>query len=288
LTTLTDPRFLALKAGLATGLALVAGQVLGNPDVVTTAFVAVLCCSPAVLLGGRICLEQLVGSAIGGGLGSLAVMLKVRAELGVPVAVALAVLLTSALGMVRAVVVAAFTALFVQVVAFGTPGETLILRLQAVLIAGGSALVINFLISSLFYRHLFAKRFAKLESNLAGFLRLKIRPAGPLFAQMSQLSEELAQARLELRLWGRRRTLAHLDQAAERLAALRELLHHAVHLEYQVDDAQREAFLKALVRAESQPPALDHRGEQTGKRLLELRASISAKTGAFLDPGAHS
>jgi uncharacterized membrane protein YgaE (UPF0421/DUF939 family) len=278
---LTDARFLALKALLATALALACGRAISNPDVVTTAFVALLCCSPAVLLGGRICLEQLIGSAIGGSLGTAAVMAGLPPGIAIPAALAAALFACHLIRLPRAATVAAFTALFVQAVAFGGVGRTLVLRLEAVAIAGASAFVVNLVISSLFYGHVFAKRFAKVEENLEMAFTRSPELFGSLFAQLSQLEAELSQARLELRFWPRRQqTLARLERLQERVELLRRFLHQAAHLRYQARDAAT-AFFVWLWSGGKAEPELPPEAASTGKVLVDLRASISSRSDDF-------
>ena len=63
---LGNPWFLTLKAALATLLALLLDGLTGNPDSVSSTFIAVLCVSPTVLMGLRRALTQMVGSVAGG------------------------------------------------------------------------------------------------------------------------------------------------------------------------------------------------------------------------------
>ena len=111
--------FLALKAGAACALALLFDALTGNPDHVSSTFVAVLSVSPVVLMGLRRSLDQVVGSVVGGLWGAGCMLLGLTPGLGIPLAVAAAVYSAFLFGFGRGFAVAAFSAMFVQAVPFG-------------------------------------------------------------------------------------------------------------------------------------------------------------------------
>lgn len=249
-------------------------KLLEIPDMVTASFVAVLCCSPAALMGLRISLEQFAGSAIGGALGTVGVILSLPQVVGVPLAVSFAMLATQLMGLFRATLVAAFTALFVQIVSFGEPMETFGYRMAAVCVAAMSAFVVNVLVSSFFYRSLFNKRIGKLESRIR---ELSIRSAsegvGPmhsLFANISQLLGELAEAKRELEWRGNKESAEQLAGMQAKVKWMRAYVHLVVDLEFVVDVASEPSreFLSWLVSREGDAPPLPASADCTRERIL--------------------
>lgn len=152
------PVFLAGKAAAACLLSLLLDAWTGNPDHVTSTFVAVLCVSPVVLMGLRRALDQVVGSLVGGLSGTAATLAGLGSLAGIPAAVGAGVLLCFTLGFGRGYPVAAFTALFVQLVPRGGPLATFEVQLIAVATGAASAFLVNLLVSSLAYRNIFHRR----------------------------------------------------------------------------------------------------------------------------------
>ena len=70
--SIRDAPYLAVKAALACLVTLLLDRAIGNPDHVSSTFVAVLCVSPLLIVGLRQGLSQLAGSALGGVWGTLA------------------------------------------------------------------------------------------------------------------------------------------------------------------------------------------------------------------------
>jgi hypothetical protein len=274
--SLTNPFVLAGKFGAACALALLSSVALGIPDLVTAAFVAVLCCSPGALMGLRTSFEQLAGSVLGGGLGTMAVILDLPQLLGVPLAVTLAVLATHLVGFYRGAIAASFTALFVQIVTFGDPLHTFGYRLEAVGVAALSAFIVNVAISAFFYRSLFAKRLGRVSARVDELVaRAAVDgPAVmfPIFAAMSQVDEELQQALDELS-WRRNDvTAAVLEEMRAELLWLRDYVHLIVNLEMGESEASPEvlAFISWLANEDGDAPELSGERSATRARLLQM------------------
>ncbi len=273
--TLTNPVFLAGKAAAACALALFVVQLLHIPDMVTASFVAVLCCSPAALMGLGVSFEQLAGSIIGGIFGTAGVYFALPQGVGVPIAVGLAILCTHYIGFYRGTVAASFTALFVQIVSFGDPLETFGYRIAAVCIAATSAFVVNVAVSSFFYQSLFRKRLRKMQERIRQLSEVAavqgIAPMHSLFASLSQLNLEMAQARRELEWRRDHKTGEVLQGLHSELIWMRDYVHLVVDLAY-VTVGEKESlqhFLSWLVRQEGPPPPLPKTAQPTRTRLIE-------------------
>ncbi|MCP4448370.1 MAG: FUSC family protein [Myxococcales bacterium] len=276
--TLTNPVFLAGKSAAACALALLLAQALGVPDAVTASFVAVLCCSPGALMGLRTSVEQLVGSVLGGVLGTLGAVMHLTPALGVPLAVGVAVLCTHSVGFHRGTIAAAFTALFLQLVSFGDPLETFVFRLEAVGIAGLSAFVVNVASSSLFYGALFEKRLARLSLHIDALL-LQAVDSGPsglvvAFPHITELRLQLEQALRELRWRRNAKAEARVALIISRVEWLEDVVHLAVNLEYSLppDDSKLGEFLAWLPAQEGPAPQLPEAGRETRERILAVLA----------------
>ena len=130
-TQLTNPTFMVLKAALACAIALSLDELLGNPDHVTSTFVAVLCMSPTVLIGLRNAWAQVIGSLVGGLWGTLVNLLGLTPIVGLPIAVGASIASTFGLRISSGYPVAAFTARFMILVQQATPLETFETRFLA-------------------------------------------------------------------------------------------------------------------------------------------------------------
>ena len=117
--SLRDLLFLAGKAFLACLATILLGHAVGNPDHVSSTFVAVLSVSAVALAGLRTGLTQLAGSALGGVWGTLAALAGVPHQVAVPAAVALAIVTAFAVRAGSAYPIAAFTALYLVLVPRG-------------------------------------------------------------------------------------------------------------------------------------------------------------------------
>lgn len=230
-------------------------------------------------MGLRTSFEQLAGSLIGGGLGTLAAVLGLPQLVGVPLAVSLAILCTQLIGFSRGMVAASFTALFVQIVTFGDPLHTFGFRIAAVGVAALSAFVVNVAVSAFFYVPLFAKRLHKVDKRVAALLTQAVREGPgvmfPVFAALSQIDEELEQALRELSWRRNRATASKLLAMKAKLLWLRDYVHLIVDLEMGERTAPDEVlrFLAWLTAPEGEAPDLGGPRSATRTRLLQMLAA---------------
>ena len=234
--SIKDYLFLAAKAALACLVAMLLDRLVGNPDSVSSTFVAVLCVSPVVLMGIRQAGSNLVGSALGGIWGALALQLDLPTLLGVPGAVGLAILTAYAARVPGGYPVAAFTALYLILVPRDTPLDTLGVRLLAVSSGAAAGFVVNLVVSAIFYRNIFRDRLSLAERKIHDLVAAAARQgpdaAESGFALLAGLQGNLAQALEELR-WRRAWTThAEIQEMWSRVEHLRFLLHLASHVGY--------------------------------------------------------
>ncbi len=251
--------FLAGKAAAVCALALALDTLSGNPDHVTSTFVAVLSVSPVVLMGLRRSFAQVVGSLLGGLWGTAAALAGLPLIAGIPAAVGAAILSCFLVGFGRGYTVAAFSALFVQAVPRGEPLATLEVRLLAVATAVLAAFVVNVLVSSIAYRNIFRRRLRYAEATVSKLL-VAAAERGPLavrpgFPELAELEAQLDLARSELR-WrsairrltgrgadargafraGSRQGASWLAGVSYRTGVLRRLLHLVLDLSYLLEE----------------------------------------------------
>lgn len=278
--TLTNAYFFGTKAGVSTLLALLVSDWLGNPDLVSAAFVAVLTCSPAVSMGLRQARAQLFGSVLGGGLGTLVTLVGMAPITGIPVSVALSVWGALALGFPRGVAVASFTALFVQLVQFGGPLETFSVRILAVVIAGLSGLMVNIIISAFFYDRVFGKRVVKLIGHLEEQISCGVLDQGRGFLAsaplVGELGRELESAANEL-AWRRdQRTLSSIRDYQRLRVGWDLLIHHvrSYELESQrlgVADEEMCRLMRWLSAPAAQIPTVPRQLRASFQRVVDAR-----------------
>lgn len=278
--------FLAVKAALACALALAIDAATGNPDHVTSTFVAVLSVSPVVLMGLRRSLDQVVGSVFGGLWGAAALLAGGDLMIGIPLAVGAAILTAFAFGFERGYTVAAFTALFVQAVPRDSALETLEVRLLAVGTAAASAFAVNVLFSAAAYKSIFRRRLRRAEATVSALL-VRAAEEGPVVVQsgfpvLAVVEEELLLALEELRWRRARKTEKWILEVLERVRALRRLLHLVLDLVYRLDEENLPAdamqpWLRWLIdeggREPDVPPAL----EAATRRIRRLGRTLRGK-----------
>ncbi len=200
----------ALKAAVSAALGWALVRAFDNADAVSAAFVAVLCTSPTVFGGFRRARDQLLGSAVGGGIAALAVAAGLPPPLALAVAVGGAIGATFALGLGSGQAVAAFAAVYVVLVPRGGPWETLAVRVGAVALGALAAAAVTVLVSALAYHKVFDRR-VRLARGLVGGALHKLAasespPAGAMlevFDPLTALHTELRDAGQELRWRGR-------------------------------------------------------------------------------------
>lgn len=276
---LVNPAILAVKSGAATALALLFDVLTGNPDRVTSAFLSVMCTSPTVIMGLRRSFTYLVCSALGAGVGTTMVLGRVPAHAGVPAAVAISVWLCFRIGRPMGYLMAAFSALIVQLVPRGTPLETVGVRMLAVFTATLSGFLVNLAVSSSSYRTIFARRLARIEVHVDALLGQaategpeSVRPG---FALIRTLSEELAHGLEELEWRGDRVALEYLQRIHDRVEFLQHLLHLVLDVGLTLELAGKDPtaareFLAWLRDRRGPPPEAPDGARGPVRRILEL------------------
>ncbi len=243
-TQLSNPLFIVLKTTLACAVALMADTLLGNPDHVSSTFVAVLCISPTVFIGLRNAWAQILGSLVGGiwGVGWLFLVdqFDFPRLIGLPPAVGLAVASTFALGIRSGYPVAAFTALFMVAVPQGTPLDTFQTRFLALFVAAVSSFLINAMVSAMLYQQIYARRLKKVESFIEESLvtvfkeSLKGRQdrADQGFELLNILQQQLRKTLTELEIRKAWNMHADIQRMLLRTRQLSYLLHLILDLSY--------------------------------------------------------
>lgn len=277
--------FLAVKAALACGLALALDTWTGNPDHVTSTFVAVLSVSPVVLLGLKRSFEQVMGSLIGGVWGGAAMLIGLDMKIGIPLAVGVAVLSAYALGFGRGYTIAAFSAMFVQAVPRGDTWDTLEVRALAVGTAAVSAFVVNTVVSAALYKNIFRRRMRFAEATVSALL-VRASKEGPAvvqaaFPMLSELEEELRRAHDELRLRRAWKTEVWIAGLRDRAGALRRLLHLVLDLVYRLEEEALPAetmqdWLCWLVHEGGEEPEVPAALVATTRRIRQLGTTLKA------------
>lgn len=231
---LSNPPLLVIKAVIATLCALILDHILGNPDHVSSTFVAVLCISPTVVMGLKNAKEQFIGSLIGGVWGAGFLYLNHPLELTLPFAVGCAIGSVFLFKLRNAYPIAAFTALFMLVVPWGTPFETLKVRFLALSIAALSAFLVNVLISSMFYSSIFQRRYEKTKEIVWGILEPVLNgdfdQADSGFELLVNLQGQLSYTLTELRLRHSQDTLYDIQTLLTQTRRMQYLLHLILEL----------------------------------------------------------
>lgn len=275
--------FLAGKAAAACALALTFDAFSGNPDHVTSTFVAVLSVSPVVLMGLRRSFEQVVGSVIGGLWGTATAIVGLGPSTGIPVAVGVAILTCFAVGFGRGYAVAAFAAMFVQAVPRGGPIETLEVRLLAVGTAALAAFLVNVLASSIAYRGIFKRRLRYAEATVSKLL-VAAADQGPLavragFPVLAELESQLEMARSELHWRRSQQAASWLAGISYRTGVLRRLLHLVLDLSYLLEENglppdAAQPWLRWLVRSGETEPEVPQPLAGTTRRIRRIGRTL--------------
>lgn len=277
------PVFLAAKAAAACLLSLLLDRLTGNPDHVTSTFVAVLCVSPVVLMGLRRALDQVAGSVAGGVSGLAAMVAGLPPLIGVPAGVGAGILLCFVLGFGRGYPVAAFTALLVQLVPRGGPLASLEIRLLAVATGAASAFLVNVLVSSAAYRNIFRRRLRFAEATVSSLL-VAAGERGPQvvragFPAIAELERELALAGEELGWRRSAETRSWIAGLERRAADLRRLLHLVLDLVYRLEEEGLppdavQKWLRWLVRRGGEEPAVPAAVAPSTRRIRRLGRTL--------------
>ena len=158
-----NPYFLTVKAALAAGLATLGCHLLGIPDLLSAAFVALLSVSPTLTSGLRRSGEQLVGAVGAGVLAAVCTLLPLPVPLQVSLALLVSVGGAFLLGLGRAYTVAGFSALYVVLIPGHQAFMTVEIRVAAVVLGALASLVVNAVVTAPFYPAVFGRRLSNVE-----------------------------------------------------------------------------------------------------------------------------
>jgi uncharacterized membrane protein YgaE (UPF0421/DUF939 family) len=284
LSQLTDPRFLTVKAAVATALAAALAHAAGVADLLSAGFVALVCITPTAYAGLRRALEQMGGAALGGG--ATALLLAVmpwhhdppRQCLAAGLSVGISTWACARLRWERGHVTAGFTALYLVLLPFPSFAQGLRERGLAVLLGALAAAAVNAAVSWAFAGRILARRVRLARAAVAEALRRAsamcrdgVSPedlaAGfaPAFAVAAELHGDLAAMAREVVLSPRGAVRAEARARLATAERLEEIAHLAKHL--------------AMLRADSDacPPGLAD---------ALARAADALATGRDLAPAA--
>lgn len=158
---LADPRWIAVKAGIAASLAVVASRALRVDDALSAGFVGLACVSPSAYAGLRNGLGQLAGSAIACALAGAPIALAPASRgsaWAIFPALVASVYACFALRLSSAYLVAGFSVLYLHLLPFTSAASGISVRIEAVAIGLVAATVVNTLVSALFARRVTARR----------------------------------------------------------------------------------------------------------------------------------
>lgn len=239
-TQLSNPTFIVIKAILACSVALLLDYLLGNPDHVSSTFVAVLCVSPTVLIGLRNAWAQIMGSILGGIWGTAANLIGLLPWVGLPLAVGGAIATTFAFRVPGGYPVASFTALFMILVPFEDPLNTFGTRFLALFIAALSSFLVNTIVSAMLYKSIFERRLTRVENfvfdSLEAVLAGDMQRADASFALLNVLEQQLRQTLFELHL----RRSWELHKELNQKLVYTQRLHYFLHLIWDLSHLYRE------------------------------------------------
>jgi uncharacterized membrane protein YgaE (UPF0421/DUF939 family) len=233
------------KFGLTAFLAVLLAGWWVPKDVLSAAFVSLLCIQPTLVTGVRAGVEQLLASA----LGAVCTMGFVLLMPITPLTSGASIAVTYAIGAYMrlsppAMVVALFSSLYMTLLAQDTPFHTALLRFQSVLLGVVVAIVMNAVFSPIFTKLNLAVRVrrsleavkaqlaslrAALVAREASALEAQLTAFQGTFGQLVAVKNDLADMRREFRLPWRtgRRSYGEVYFSDRCLRALELATHHA-------------------------------------------------------------
>ncbi len=246
-----------LKYGLAGGLAAAAAARWVPQDVISAAFVALICCRPAVVSALREARDQFVATGLGVGLTVLVMLVAGPGAFAIAFGAAMTWAVASALRWAYpTVVVALFSVVYMGVLAQHDWAAWTLVRAGSLLLGVGAALVVNLLTAPLLGHANFAIRLGTARARVHGLLQALAdalragdaealvtarRAFTDLYVSLGEIQAELADLRRDARLarglvgrpGGRGR-----DRAARAAHDLELVVHHA----QDAADAAHELF----------------------------------------------
>lgn len=276
---LANPFVLVLKAICVCLLALGLDHLSGNPDHVSATFVAVLCVSPTVWLGLREAWAQMVGSMLGGIWGTLGALLGWPISAALPLAVGLSIGTTYLVRLPSGYRIAAFSALFILLVPFGSPWHTLEIRILSLVTGAMAGFLTNVVFSALNYRPIFQSRMDQVEAQVMQLLPVVLAKA-PAEAEigfnwLQALRNELEPAMEEMKWRKNDPAFRELEAMWWRLANLKYLLHLVYELSaLRMEQGLSKSALQPLIAwlqtpLKNSPPGLPIGLQALGQRFWE-------------------
>jgi uncharacterized membrane protein YgaE (UPF0421/DUF939 family) len=297
---LADPVSLAVKAGVASAIAVVATRALGVDDPLTSGFVALACVSPSVTGGARSGFEALAGSALACAIAG-APLVAWPALRGSPVvlgaSLAAAILLCFGLRLRSAYLVAGFSVVYLHVLPFDSAASGIALRIEAVLLGVLAATLLNLVESALRAHAIAARRVRLAKAVVAHDLRegaawLAGREDAPApsfeaaFEVVRELRGDLEASSRERLFPGARRAREHAERGLEEAESLERAAHLAKEIALLVHERARhdadeqaareglEAAAGALVGERTSSPKPDVSDPVLAVALERLRDAI--------------
>ncbi len=272
---LADPISLAVKAGVASAIAVVATRRLGVDDPLTAGFVGLACVSPSVYGGVKNGLEQLAGSALACAVAG-APIVALPTLRGSPFvlgpSIAAAVIACFALRLRSAYLVAGFSVVYLHVLPFDSTSIGIARRIEAVIVGVLAATVVNLLVSALGAHGVAARRVRVarriVARDLAAGAAWLGAPAGEAapsfeaaFAVVRELRADLGAGARERHFPGASRARASAERGLEEAESLERAAHLAKEITLRVGERPRRAGDDAAARAGLLGAAAALRGE---------------------------
>lgn len=308
------------KFGVTALIALLLATWLVPKDVLSAAFVALLCIQPSLVSGVKAGIEQLLAS----GLGAVSTIGYLLFLPNMPVTSALSIATTYAVATYMrmgypALVVALFSSLYMTLLAQDTLAHTALLRFQSVLLGVVVAIAVNAIFSPISTQVNLAVRItrsvatvrdrlsalrAALVTHDAAALGAQLGAFQDTFRALGQVKDELADLRREFRLPGRpgRRSFGEVYFSDRCLRELELATHHAQDvamasvrlLREQPDDGAlvaraAEAVQQALDMLDMvQAGRFDRAEDLSMEARADLHALTADSTDAERAPGGYS
>ncbi|KAL0219846.1 hypothetical protein P9112_005499 [Eukaryota sp. TZLM1-RC] len=236
---LSSPFYLSVKTGLASALALLIDMLIRNEDHVTSTFVSVLSTSPSVSLGLVRGAETMFAASIGGVFGFIGLVFAFPPMLNIPLSVPLSVLVMVITGYEQLFAISAFSALFVSLIVYGSPLNTLFMRFKSISSGILAAAIVNVAVSAWQYQHIYTRKMQIVKQNVMDNLEMVYKvsrenplAAGYLFTLIDEFHRTLSRAKVEAKVFCTERIRTLLNNIALELGQLQNLLHVLVDISY--------------------------------------------------------
>ncbi len=155
---LINIKFKVLKSAIAVFISLYLAKLLNLPDLLSPAFVSVLCIQPTVFTGIKRGLQEFFVSLLGATLSLILVLPYGINLITVPITVALTIYIAIKLNLDDSIPIAIFTVLYITLFPMESVWITTKIRFLSILLGIASASFVNYLISFIRYKYLFYSR----------------------------------------------------------------------------------------------------------------------------------